>query len=55
MINFLSNNWKDIAEIVVSLIVGFIGGNTYQNYKNNNIKQSNKIKGNNNSVSQKGA
>lgn len=47
MINFFIENWKDIAEIVISLMVGFIGGYTYKS-----IKVKSKIKGNNNVVVQ---
>lgn len=48
MINFFIENWKDITEIMISLIVGFIGGYTYKS-----IKVKSKIKGNNNMVIQK--
>lgn len=54
MLEFFSNNWKDIIEILISLIVGFIGGKTYTNYINKKIRQTSKIKGNNNTVNQKG-
>ena len=52
MVEFMQNNWKDILEIIVSLIIGFFGGCTY---KNMNTKNISKIKGNNNNVIQKGS
>lgn len=51
MINFIVNNWKDVAEIIVSLIIGFLGGITFTNVKNKNKA---KIKGNGNTVIQEG-
>ena len=51
MIQFFQNNWKDILEIISSLILGFLGGYTYKGVKSKNIS---KIKGNNNTVVQKG-
>lgn len=51
MLEFFKTNWKDIMEIVISLIVGFFGGITYKSYK---LKNVSKIKGNNNMVIQKG-
>lgn len=51
MVDFLYNNWKDILEVVISLILGFLGGYTYKGTKSKNVS---KIKGNNNTVTQKG-
>ena len=51
MKEFLQTNWKDILEILISLILGFIGGYSYKSLLSNN---SSKIKGNNNIVVQKG-
>lgn len=51
MIQFFQNNWKDILEIISSLILGFLGGYTYKGMKS---KNNSKIKGNNNTVVQKG-
>ena len=51
MVHFFQSNWKDILEIVVSLILGFLGGYTYKGLKS---KNSSKIKGNYNTVIQKG-
>ena len=47
MLNFFINNWKDIAEITISLIAGFVCGYTYKS-----IKIKSKIKGNNNTIIQ---
>lgn len=52
MIDFLQSNWKDLLEIIISLIVGFLGGITFTNIKS---KNSSKIKGNNNTVIQEGS
>lgn len=54
MINFLRNNWVNITEIIISLVVGFFGGKKYENYTNKKIKQKAKINGNNNNIYQKG-
>lgn len=51
MIDFLQSNWKDILEIVISLIVGFLGGIKYSSIRN---KNKSRITGNNNLVIQKG-
>ena len=51
MVHFFQSNWKDILEIVVSLILGFLGGYTYKGLKS---KNSSKINGNYNTVIQKG-
>ncbi len=51
MIEFLQSNWKDIAEIVVSLIIGFFGGIKYTKISNKNKLT---INGNENTASQKG-
>lgn len=51
MLNFIQNNWKDLLEIIISLILGFLGGYTFNNMKSKNIS---KINGNNNNVIQKG-
>lgn len=51
MIEFLKEHIIDILEIVISIVTGFIGGATYTKIKSKNIA---KIKGNNNSVNQKG-
>lgn len=51
MLEFLQSNWKDIAEIVVSLILGFFGGVKYTKILNKNKLI---INGNGNNVSQKG-
>lgn len=51
MLDFVQNNLKDILEIIVSLILGFLGGYTYKGIKSKNIS---KIDGNNNTVIQKG-
>lgn len=51
MIEFLQSNWRDILEIIISLILGFAGGYTYKGIKSKNIS---KIDGNNNIVNQKG-
>ena len=51
MIDFLHNNWKDLLEIAISLIIGFLGGITVTNIRN---KNSSKIKGNNNTIIQEG-
>ena len=51
MIEFLQANWKDILEILISLIVGFLGGIKYTNMKS---KNNSKIVGDYNSVTQKG-
>ena len=47
--DFLRNHLIDIIEIIVSAIVGFIGGMKYSKVKN-----VAKIKGNNNQINQKG-
>ncbi len=52
MTEFVSNNWSDIIQIIISLVVGFVGGKTYENYISKRIKQIAKIKGNNNNVNQ---
>ena len=49
MIDFMQNNWKDLLEIIISLIIGFLGGITCVKNKNNS-----KIKGNSNIVIQEG-
>lgn len=54
MLNFLINNWKDILEIIISLILGFFGGKKYENFIVINNKQTTRIKGNNNNFEQKG-
>lgn len=51
MIEFLQNNWKDILEIFISLILGFLGGYSFKGMKS---KNTSKIKGNYNTVLQKG-
>lgn len=51
MIDFLKEHIIDILEITISVITGFIGGITYTK---NKIKNVAKIKGNNNSINQKG-
>lgn len=51
MIEFLQANWKDILEILISLIVGFLGGIKYTSMKS---KNNSKIVGDCNSVTQKG-
>lgn len=54
MAEFFSNNWKDIIEVIFSLIIGFFSGKKYENYTNKKIKQIAKINGDNNNISQKG-
>lgn len=51
MIEFLKNNWLQLLEIIGSLVVGFLGGMKYQNFKSKNIS---KIKGSYNNVNQEG-
>lgn len=51
MTDFLKNNWLQLVEILVSLILGFIGGMKYQNMKNKNVAN---VKGNNNNINQGG-
>lgn len=46
---FLKNHLIDIIEIIISAIVGFLGGMKYSKVKN-----VTKIKGNNNQINQKG-
>lgn len=52
MIEFIQNNWKDLLEILVSLIIGFLGGITFTNIKSKNYS---KIKGDKNIVFQEGS
>ena len=51
MIEFLQQHIIDIIEIILSFIAGVIGGITYEKRV---TKQNAKIKGNNNSIIQKG-
>lgn len=51
MIEFLKEHIIDIIEIIISLVTGFLGGITYTKVT---IKNTAKIKGNNNSINQKG-
>lgn len=51
MLDFFQSNWKDLLEIIVSVVIGFLGGVTYQK---NKIKNVSKIKGSNNVVFQEG-
>lgn len=51
MIDFIRNNWKDLLEIIISLVLGFLGGIKFVNIKNKNKAR---IRGNNNVVIQGG-
>ena len=51
MKDFIINNWKNLVEIIVSLVLGFLGGITFTNIKNKNKA---KVKGNGNIVIQEG-
>ncbi len=51
MVEFIQNNWKDILEIITSLVLGFLGGYTYKGMK---VKNISKVKGYNNTIIQKG-
>lgn len=51
MIDFIQNNWKDLLEIIISLVLGFLGGIKFVNIKN---KNKTRIRGNNNVVIQGG-
>ena len=48
----MQNNQKDILEIIVSLIIGFLGGITFTTVKSKNNAN---IKGDNNTVIQEGS
>ena len=37
MLDFFQNNWKDLLEIIISVVIGLLGGVTYQKNKIKNV------------------